>query len=246
MKPFNLFGPISKAQPILSNRIIKEYEVRQENKSIGMVSFIILAIMFSILIPFHTKQEPEEVRKCRPIVHISIPLPIPNVEYCFMCSENRVKAKSVMDKVTDIQDRIDTLEFPTVDMVLTSLGTYYITGYTSIECGGSTMTASGATVHKTDSSITNPTTCAIDPALHDFGDIFYLEEFGYYVAEDTGSAVKGKHLDLYFYDSEYNYALSITGKYEVFAVEYVYGTELASKYSIKELVASESIGSFFA
>lgn len=215
--------------------------MKQENKSIGMVSLIILAIMFSILIPFHTKQEPEEVRKCRPIVHISIPLPIPNAECCFMCSENRVKAKSVMDKVTDIQDRIDTLEFPTVDVVLTSLGSYYITGYTSIECGGSTMTASGATVHKADSSITNPTTCAIDPALHGFGDIFYLEEFGYYIAEDTGSAVKGKHLDLYFHDSEYNYALSITGKYEVFAVEYVYGTELASKYNIKEMVASESI-----
>lgn len=218
--------------------------MKQENKSIGMVSLIILAIMFSILIPFHSKEELEELRKLRPYYSIHITIPLPNAEYCFMCSENRVKAKSVMYKVTDIQDRIDTLEFPTVDVVLTSLGTYYITGYTSLECGGSTMTASGATVHKADSSITNPTTCAIDPALHDFGDIFYLEEFGYYIAEDTGSAVKGKHLDLYFHDSEYNYALSITGKYEVFAVEYVYGTELASKYDIKEMVASETIGSF--
>ena len=97
------------------------------------------------------------------------------------------------------------------------------------------MTASGATCHKG-----NPTTCAIDPKLHDFGDLFYIAEFDQvYVAEDTGSAVKGKHLDLYFWDDEYNYALSITGYYEVFAVEYVYGEELASKYNIQALVAKE-------
>ena len=219
--------------------------MKVENRSIGLVSIIVLVIVLSVFIPSEGK-EPEELRKCRPIVHVTILLPIPNAEYCFMCAKNKKQAMSVMDNVTGIQDRIDTVEFPTVDVVLTSLGTYYITGYTSLECGGSTMTASGATVHKADSSITNPTTCAIDPALHDFGDIFYIENFGYYIAEDTGSAVKGKHLDLYFHDDEYNYALSITGKYEVFAVEYVYGTELASKYSIKELVALENLGFIFA
>lgn len=122
------------------------------------------------------------------------------------------------------------------ETVLTSLGTYYLTGYTSLECGGSTTTASGTTCHKADSiqdSEQNPTTCAIDPALHDFSDIFYIENFGYYVAEDTGSAVKGKHLDLYFWDDEYNYALSITGYYEVFAVEYNSYMVYATKYDIR-------------
>lgn len=166
------------------------------------------------------------------MVQIHISIPMPDAEYCFMCSENRKEAKKVIDAGIGIKEKIDSLEFPTETMILTSLGTYYITGYTSIECGGSTMTASGATCHKG-----NPTTCAIDPKLHDFGDLFYIAEFDtVYVAEDTGSAVKGKHLDLYFWDSEYNYALSITGYYEVFSVEYEYGSVQASKYDISELV----------
>lgn len=208
-------------------------------------TIILLVVLLGVfVIPDDPKTE--VVRELHPNITLHMTLTLPNADYCYMCAENKKQAKSVMDKVTDIQDSIDTLEFPTVDVVLTSLGSYYITGYTSLECGGSTMTASGATVHKADSSLTNPTTCAIDPAIHDFGDIFFIEPFGYYIAEDTGSAVLGKHLDLYFHDSEYNYALSITGKYEVFAVEYVYGTELASKYSIKEMVALENLGFVFA
>ena len=157
------------------------------------------------------------------------------MSFAFKCKENKQAAKAVLDDAGKIFETIDTLTFPTKTMILTSLGTYYITGYTSIECGGSTTTASGTTCHKG-----NPTTCAIDPKLHDFGDLFYIEEFDQvYIAEDTGSAVKGKHLDLYFWDDEYNYALSITGYYEVFAVEYELGEVLASNYNVKDLVAEE-------
>lgn len=211
-----------------------------KNRSFGIASILILtALMMVFFIP--DSDQPQEIRKCKPIVQIHISIPVPNAEYCFMCSENRVKAKSVMDKVTDIQDRIDTLEFPTVDVVLTSLGTYYITGYTSWELNGSVQTASGAICHKADSiedSFNNPTTCAIDPSLHDFGDVFYLESFGYFIAEDTGSAILGKHLDLYYgltYEDNQE-ALTITGYYEVFSVEYEYGSVQASKFDISELV----------
>lgn len=211
-----------------------------KNRSFGIASILILtALMMVFFIP--DSDQPQEIRKCKPIVQIHISIPVLNAEYCFMCSENRVKAKSVMDKVTDIQDRIDTLEFPTVDVVLTSLGTYYITGYTSWELNGSVQTASGAICHKADSiedSLNNPTTCAIDPSLHDFGDVFYLESFGYFIAEDTGSAILGKHIDLYYgltYEDNQE-ALTITGYYEVFSVEYEYGSVQASKYDISELV----------
>ena len=207
-----------------------------KNRTFGIASILILtALMMVFFIP--DSDQPQEIRKCKPIVQIHISIPIPNAEYCFMCSENKVKAKSVMDKVTDIQDRIDTLEFPTVDVVLTSIGTYYITGYTSWELNGSVQTASGAICHKADSiedSLNNPTTCAIDPSLHDFSEVFFIEGFGYYIAEDTGSAILGKHLDLYYgltYEDNQE-ALTITGYYEVFSVEYVYGSEKASKYDI--------------
>jgi len=158
---------------------------------------------------------------------------------------NREKAKAVVDEWDGLKTMIDTIEISKTTTVLTDLGTYYITGYTSVECGGSTTTASGTTCHKAASysdSKDNPTTCAIDPALHDFGDVFYLEEFGYFIAEDTGSAVKGKHLDLYFWDDEYGYALSITGKYTVYAVEYVEGTYQPGAYDIRKQVADKVIG----
>lgn len=196
---------------------------------IGTISFVA-----GFYLPGCVAEAEAEPQKLKADIHKPT-LTAPDVSKAFEVKAAREAAKKVIDTNLDIREAIDSITFPTEEMVLTSLGTYYITGYTSIECGGSTMTASGATCHKG-----NPTTCAIDPKLHDFGDLFYIAEFDQvYVAEDTGSAVKGKHLDLYFWDDEYNYALSITGYYEVFAVEYVYGEELASKYNIQALVAKE-------
>lgn len=71
------------------------------------------------------------------------------------------------------------------------IGRYYITAYNHLETG-SKQTASGKTCH--DGWIT---TCAADPRYHKFGE--YLEIDGrLYVVEDTGSAVKRRHIDLYF------------------------------------------------
>lgn len=71
------------------------------------------------------------------------------------------------------------------------IGRYYITAYNHKETG-SKKTASGATCH--EGTIT---TCAADPKYHKFGE--YLEIDGrIYRVEDTGSAVKKKHIDLYF------------------------------------------------
>lgn len=103
-----------------------------------------------------------------------------------------------------------------------SLGWYFITAYCPAECGGSWETASGATCHRADweDRYTEPTTCAISRSIHSFGDMFYIEEFDrIFIAEDTGSGVRGKHLDLFYED--YEDVLSFpTGYYEVFSVEY--------------------------
>lgn len=168
-----------------------------------------------------------------------------NPEPVFELKANHDEAGVKLASAGDIFETIDSIELPKTEMVLTSLGNYYITGYTSIECGGSTMTASGAQVYYAPDSerMTTPTTCAIDPKLHDFGDLFYIAEFDrLYIAKDTGSAVKNKHLDLYFPDEMFNYALSITGYYEVFAVEYVETTYKPADYDIREAVALKVTG----
>ena len=203
----------------------------------------IVASLPLMLMPVRERQ-PEELKAAR----LELPRPsleLPDVSIAFEIKEAREKTKAILDEAREIKTKIDTVEFPKVTTKLTSLGTYYITGYTSVECGGSTTTASGTTCHKAASvadSINNPTTCAIDPALHDFGDVFFLESFGYFIAEDTGSAVKGKHLDLYFWDHEYGYALSITGYYTVYAVEYIEGTYQPGDYDIRKQVADKVIG----
>lgn len=71
------------------------------------------------------------------------------------------------------------------------IGRYYITAYNHLETGDK-LTASGKTCH--EGLIT---TCAADPKYHKFGE--YLEIGGrVYVVEDTGSAVKKRHIDIYF------------------------------------------------
>lgn len=77
------------------------------------------------------------------------------------------------------------------------IGRYYITAYNHKETG-SKITASGKTVHQG-----TITTCAADVwgGYFKFGD--YLEitvngEPKLFVVEDTGSAVKRKHIDIYF------------------------------------------------
>lgn len=95
------------------------------------------------------------------------------------------------------------------------IGRYYITGYNHKETG-SKMTASGATCH--EGTIT---TCAADPRYHKFGE--YLEIDGrLYVVEDTGSAVKKKHIDLYFYD--YNAMARYGSNYQtIYRVTFPFG-----------------------
>ena len=111
-----------------------------------------------------------------------------------------------------------------------SLGWYFITAYCPSECGWNGdddsligwYTASGEICHRADweHRLTEPTTCAISRSIHSFGDLFYIEEFDrVFIAEDTGSAVQGRHLDLFYED--YDDVLSFpTGYYEVFSVEY--------------------------
>ena len=129
-----------------------------------------------------------------------------------------------------------------VEMELTSLGYYYITAYAPEECGYNGynyptgwMTASGIICHRADyeNRLTEPTTCAVDRSLHHIGsggDLFYLPDFDrVFVAEDTGGAVVGKHLDL-FYDDYWEMASFPSGWYETFSVEYIYTDEEVEYY----------------
>lgn len=116
-------------------------------------------------------------------------------------------------------------------MELTYLGRYFITAYCPDECGGSWSTSSGETCHRADYEhrLTEPTSCAISRSVHSFGDEFYLPDFDRtFIAEDTGSGVQGRHLDLFYEDYE-DVVSFPTGYYDVYAVEWVEVTVIVTE-----------------
>ena len=106
---------------------------------------------------------------------------------------------------------------PTPTPAMESLGTFTCTGYCActICCGAYAegITASGVKVHYDKDG---ETTCAVDPSVIPLGTLLYIDG-QYYRAEDTGSAVKGKIVDLYFETHDEASAYG-SQKHEVFIV----------------------------
>lgn len=116
------------------------------------------------------------------------------------------------DTTEDHLEEIQTSLFYAVEPI----GKYYITAYSHVETG-SRITASGAKVHQG-----TITTAAADvPKYFRFGD--YVEVDGrIYRIEDTGSAVKKRHLDLY--EPDMKKLNSYTSYKQVYRVTFPFGT----------------------
>ena len=139
----------------------------------------------------------------------------------------------VIDDIHDIRQLMGELSYQRRRIVLGDSHRMFITAYCSAECGGSTMTSSGATVHREDDPY-EPTTCAIDRRYFSYGDLFYIpSEDRIYVAEDTGSGVKGMWLD------EFHLTMGDVNRYNtryetVYECEIVYDDILLSNFDIRE------------
>lgn len=91
---------------------------------------------------------------------------------------------------------------PAPEQIITSLkvtATGYTAGY---ESTGKTakhpqygITYSGVKVRRDKNAVS---TIAADPKVLPLGSILYIPDYGYAVVADTGSAIKGKKIDLYF------------------------------------------------
>ena len=111
----------------------------------------------------------------------------------------------------------DTSEHTCILYAIEPIGRYYITAYNHLETGGK-QTASGTICHEG-----NITTCAADVwgGYFKFGD--YIEVGGrLYRVEDTGSAVKKRHIDVYF--ASYKEMANFNSHYEtIYRVSFPFG-----------------------
>ena len=199
-------------------------------RKIGHIAAVILSLWFVgtiLCLPPDEAERKTLIVPSRPTGYMlkptATPTPTPTAQQLFY--------GDFIDAVENEEIVVETIEF-------TYIGTYFITAYCPWECGyngenypAGWRTASDTICHRADHNhrLTEPTTCAIDRYYHSFGDLFYIEEFDrVFVAEDTGSGVKGHHLDLFYED--YDDVISFpTGYYTVYSVEYVTKTVKAQE-----------------
>ena len=158
-----------------------------------LIGFGITMIVMKVTEP--VQESPKDVIQVR-----TLPKLIPDIEA-------RAKKPEVYSAEFE-----EELEMSALFYAVEPIGRYYITAYSHLETG-SKITASGGKVHQG-----NITTCAADvPKYFRFGD--YIEVGGrIYRVEDTGSAVKRKHIDIYIpelkkvknYNSHYETIYKVT------------------------------------
>ena len=83
---------------------------------------------------------------------------------------------------------------PEPEVIMTYIGHFKLTAYDPCRsCSGlyGRQTSTGAIAQANH-------TIAVDPRVIPYGSIIYIQDYGYYTAEDCGGAVKGNHIDIFF------------------------------------------------
>ena len=104
--------------------------------------------------------------------------------------------KRQMEKYTELMiiQQPDISEFPN-----RKLGKFSLTWYSPKELGkpASKLKTSTGTTPKEGRTI------AVNPSIIPYGSIVYIQDYGYFIAEDCGGAIKENRIDIYTGSHEY-------------------------------------------
>ena len=178
---------------------------------------------------------------------------------CFISEEEKrlITYNEALDGYYELLNEIVGLDIKYCTVEGDFLGYFFITAYCPSECGyieytdGTDnfpcgwVTASDTICYRADEEhrITEPTTCAADPRYFhvsaEGGDLFYLPDFHrVFTAQDTGSAVLGNHLDL-FYEDYFSVVNFPTGYYPTYTAEIVSHTASGKDRMIRREIVNE-------
>lgn len=127
----------------------------------------------------------------------------------YQCSLNSLNKKfeQAMDEQTDKYLELVKAEEPMkTNYPKRNAGVFHLSFYTPHELGRPVEKLHTATGTRPKEN----RTIAVDPKVIPLGSTVYIEGFGYYIAEDTGGAIKGNRIDIFLMD--YNKARQLGRK----------------------------------
>ena len=131
--------------------------------------------------------------------------------------EEKRTAHPVLDQEKELRNIWQSVDVDYITVETEYIGIYFLTAYSDEETY-SRETASGIEVHYSEDPF-EPTTAAIDPRYHRFGELLMIDG-KIYVCEDTGANVKGLWVDCFVETMEE--VRTFNTRYEsVYSVEYV-------------------------
>lgn len=124
----------------------------------------------------------------------------------YHCTLDRINERfeQVIDEQTDKYLELVKAEEPMkTNYPKRSVGNFQLSFYTPHELGRPVEKLHTATGTRPKEG----RTIAVDPKVIPLGSTVYIEGFGYYIAEDTGGAIKGNRIDVFMMD--YNKAIKM-------------------------------------
>ena len=164
---------------------IKKYKLIHPKRFVIFISTVILVIVY-ISALFHIKTITET--KINKNLEISEKL------------QNSIIIEAEAEEISRNFEKVTTIE--TKESELKSLGSFTVTAYCCCKkCCGKEPTHPAYGITKSGTKATEGRTIAVDPNIIPLGTTVYLNNTPY-IAEDTGSAIKGNKIDLFINDHQ--------------------------------------------